>query len=501
MRRRGTSALPIFALLAFFAATPAFSQIQQSWVRTYNNAIPSGNHQALKMALDTNGNIYITGFSQNTNGNLGYATIKYAPNGNKLWVARYDSTNNPSATPAALVLDTNANAIITGTAVTVKYDTNGNQLWTAPYAGTALALQSNVNPVVSGYGTAFNTVKLSPAGNNIWTTTYTDVGPTVGQAVAADTNGNVYVSGYDAYFVEEQVQSRQLTTIKHNPVGGRLWISRDNEYGPGDGAINVGGAMIDNAGNFVVTYNTTSGNILGYITDKYSVNGALMWKSSYYFARYSVYNDDVLGIVYGLVLDNLNNVLLTGQLQFQPPPYNVFTDTYGTFKLNTGGASVWTNSYPQPPTATSTGTAITVDSANNVYVTGYSSGTNSSNNIVTIKYDSNGNQIWLESYSGQNNGSAAANAIAVDANGNVYVTGYENVAGGGTEMVLIKYAPGPIIQRQSNGTIQLHTTGVPGQSFDFQASSNFVSWLDLGTTNADTNGCVLFTDTNAPLFP
>jgi hypothetical protein len=200
-------------------------------------------------------------------------------------------------------------------------------------------------------------------------------------------------------------------------------------------------------------------------------------------------------------LDNLDNVLLTGQLQFQPPPYNVFADTYGTFKLGTNGASVWTNSYPQPPTAASTGTAIGVDSANNVYVTGYSSGTNSSNNIVTIKYDSNGNQIWLESYSGPNNGSAAGNAVAVDANGNVYVAGYETVSGGGTEMVLIRYSPVPSIQRQSNGTIQLHTTGNPGQTFDFQASTNLLSWLDIGTTNADTNGSVLFTDTNAPLFP
>ena len=62
------------------------AQIQQAWVARYNNGITGGTNQAVKMALDTNGNIYVTGFSQNTNGNLGYATFKYAPNGTQLWI-------------------------------------------------------------------------------------------------------------------------------------------------------------------------------------------------------------------------------------------------------------------------------------------------------------------------------------------------------------------------------------------------------------------------------
>ena len=60
------------------------AQIQQAWVTHYNNGITNGTHQAVKMALDSSGNIYVTGFSQNTNGNLGYVTIKYAPNGSQL---------------------------------------------------------------------------------------------------------------------------------------------------------------------------------------------------------------------------------------------------------------------------------------------------------------------------------------------------------------------------------------------------------------------------------
>src|SRR5580692_4138198 len=75
----------IICLFVLFAARPVSAQIQQAWVAKYNNGILNGTNQAVKMVLDTNGNIYATGVSQSTNGNLGYATIKYAPNGTQLW--------------------------------------------------------------------------------------------------------------------------------------------------------------------------------------------------------------------------------------------------------------------------------------------------------------------------------------------------------------------------------------------------------------------------------
>jgi hypothetical protein len=130
-----------------------------------------------------------------------------------------------------------------------------------------------------------------------------------------------------------------------------------------------------------------------------------------------------------------------------------------------------------------------------------SPGTNSGNDIVTIKYDKNGNQLWLQRYNGPGNGDDEPSAIAVDASGNVYVTGYETVAGGGTEMVTIKYAPGPFLKKQANGAFLVQAVGAAGESFVFQASTNLETWQYLGTNAADTNGTVQFLDTNAPLFP
>jgi hypothetical protein len=133
-------------------------------------------------------------------------------------------------------------------------------------------------------------------------------------------------------------------------------------------------------------------------------------------------------------------------------------------------------------------------------VTGYSPGTNGTNNIATMKYDPNGNQIWLQRYDGPSNGNDAGNAIAVDNNGNVYVAGYDTTTAGGTEMVLIKYSP-VILQVLTNGTVLLQAQGSPGESFDIQASADLINWLDLGSVLADTNGLMQFDDTNAPNYP
>ena len=161
---------------------------------------------------------------------------------------------------------------------------------------------------------------------------------------------------------------------------------------------------------------------------------------------------------------------------------------------------MWTNHFPTTPLGSSSVIRLAVDSANNSYVTGYSPGTNGTNNIVTIKYGPNGNQVWLQRYSSPGGGNAAGNAIAVDNNGNVYVTGYDTTAAGGTEIVTIKYSP-VTLQRRSDGTVILQAQGAPGENFDIEASQDLLNWLDLGTFLADTNGLLQFDDTNAPNYP
>jgi hypothetical protein len=484
----------------------ASAQIQQAWVARYNNGITNGTNQAVKMTLDSAGNIYVAGFSQNTNGNFGYVTIKYAPNGNQLWATRLDSTNYPAASPAALALDNSNNVTVTGNPLTVKYDANGTQLWTAPYAGTALAIDSTGNLIVTGFGTSFNTVKLSPQGGFIWQTTYpthppSEPGPNMPQSVLVDSTNNVYVSGFITRLYNPANPGQGtvgiLFTEKYDSNGNQVWIANSGYlstyYGVGATPVKVAGAALDPLGNIdlLISYLPFSG-INKFIFSSFSPSGNLNWLA---FPMAEVSDN----LARGLGIGRDGSVFVTGEV-----PINGGV-AYGTAKVSSNNpyGEIWAQYYQTVAGAggSSIATSITVDSADNVYVTGYSPGTNSGNDIVTIKYDNNGKQIWVERHNGPGNGDDEGNAIAVDASGNVYVTGYETTAAGGTEMVTIKYAPGPFLRKEANGKFLLQAEGSPNQNFDFQASTNLQTWQDLGTNAADSNGMVQFLDTNAPLFP
>ncbi len=68
-------------------------------------------------------------------------------------------------------------------------------------------------------------------------------------------------------------------------------------------------------------------------------------------------------------------------------------------------------------------TAMVVDKAGNVYVTGYAFNGTNDNDYVTIKYNTNGVQQWLTKYNGPGNGNDIPTALFVDKSGYVYVTG------------------------------------------------------------------------------
>jgi hypothetical protein len=475
-------------LLSSLASVLCFSasaQIQQAWVAKYNNGITNGNHQALKMALDPSGNIYVLGVSQNANTNTGYVTIKYAPNGNPLWTARYDSTNYPTATPTGFALDSSNAVAVTGDAVTVKYDANGNQLWTAPYNARAIAVDAGQNVYLTGVSSNFTTMKLNPVGSNLWTTTWSPyIPPNLSQIIKVDSSSNVYVAGMVA-IPDFSFNYAQMGTIKYDPNGNFLW--QDITETAGDpGNVHVVGMILDGSGNVYIEANFV-GTYGQFQTYQYNNDGSPGWSASNP-------TDNVSSMSHGMALDSQGNVVVTGGSTYYFP-----NNQYGTYKLGTNGNYLWGSFYPTQSSGNSVATSIAVDQGNNLYVTGESTNATSSGAIVTIKYDSNGNQLWLQRYDGPGIGNDAGNAIAVDNSGNVYVAGYETETNGFTSMILIKYSP-VTLQKQPNGNVILRAYGAPGETFDLQASTNLQTWQDLGDIVADTNGVVQYDDTNAPSF-
>jgi hypothetical protein len=315
-------------------------------------------------------------------------------------------------------------------------------------------------------------------------------GPTISQSVVVDSLTNVCVSGLDSYNNPSMGPPGPyvyLTTIKYNGAGKQLWKSSLAPE-PQFTDVQVEAAGTDSQGNVCIAAFFDPGDALTFYY--YTSVGTLLWSNG------GPDLDSGPDTVRGLAFDKSGLFTFTGQFVYTAPQYAYSTYAFGTYRGNTDGSWAWTNLYPAAPNPPSASAALALDSSGNGYVTGYSPRATTSNDIVTIAYDTNGKQLWLQRYDGPAHGDDEGNAICVDTNGNVYVAGYDTPIGGGTEMVLIKYSP-VTVKHEANGNFQLQAQGAASEPFDIQASTNLSSWQDLGDFDADTNGLLQFTDTNA----
>jgi hypothetical protein len=118
------------------------------WERRYNGPANS-NDWASAVAVDSSGNVVVTGSSCNGS-NDDYYTAKYAAaNGALLWEKRYNGPGNASDGASAVAVDANGNVVVTG------YSSNGtnSDYYTAKYAaadGTLLWEKRYLNGSASG---------------------------------------------------------------------------------------------------------------------------------------------------------------------------------------------------------------------------------------------------------------------------------------------------------------------------------------------------------------
>jgi hypothetical protein len=349
----------VFVICLLFPAV-LLAQIQQAWLATYNNGLTNGTHQAVLMKLDSAGNIIVTGFSQNTNNNLDYVTIKYASNGTRLWAARYNSTNNADDQPRGLAVDQAGNVYVTGTSDTLKYNSAGLKQWSAAYSGQALAVDTNGNVYVTGFlSNVFSTVKLDESGSNVWVRTIDFPGHTAdgSHQIAVDTAGNAYVAGQVGCDNFEYVG---YGLIKYDPDGNQLWgvWGISNAFGCTAIKANVKAVAVDAATGDV----TVTGNLLGsggydFATVRYASDSTLKWR----YLRAFTSSDSCTG----MALDALGRIYLSGGLA------NIETGVFVSMKLTTTGTQEWMRSYPADfYQGKHFGHGVAIDIAGNVYVTG-----------------------------------------------------------------------------------------------------------------------------------
>lgn len=246
-------------------------------------------------------------------------------------------------------------------------------------------------------------------------------------SMTVDNQGNVYVTG----FSKGDLTGRDIATIKYNTSGKQIWAARYNDDNSNkDDAANA--IFVDGSGNVYVTgYSTGLTSFKDFITIKYSSSGNPLWISKYNGKG----NDDDLS--YAVSVDGLGNVIVTG--------YSVgltSSEDYLTIKYNSAGAEQWINFYDNPEMDDiDIANSMILDGSGNIYVTGYSIGNGSAEDYATVKYNSAGNELWVRRYNGTANDYDITSGIALDGSGNIIVTGYSVGIGSAEDYATVKYDP------------------------------------------------------------
>ena len=296
-------------------ATVKYSNLgEQLWVARYNGPASSNDYPAA-LAVDIDGNIYVTGYSHNTGNNYDYATVKYNSSGSLEWAVRYDAPGNSDDRAYALAVDpdiTNPNVYVTGGSkidkyydyATVKYNADGNEEWVVRvtasmrYDGAmAIVVDTEKNICVTGsLANKFTTIKYNLDGNVEWQAHAKSGRAT---AIALDYYDNVYVTGTDG----------QYTTIKYASTGKQVWVVHEPS---GDVITDI---VTDNNGNV-------------YVTVKYNSLGERLWGKSYDSESDITMNP-------ALTIDNTDYVNVVGQRR----------NDFITIKYNNDGVQEWDKSY------------------------------------------------------------------------------------------------------------------------------------------------------------
>ncbi|MBI2266648.1 MAG: SBBP repeat-containing protein [Armatimonadetes bacterium] len=251
------------------------------WTQTYAGPA-GGTDQGQGITTDVSGNVYVIGSEDPGGGNDDIWIRKYRGDGAILWTRSYDSGAGSFDSGEGIAVDVSGNVYVTGY-VTVpgqneniwvrKYDSNGNTLWTQTYnspgnfpdLGQGIAVDSQGNVYVAGaegrydLGQSLNAWvrKYDADGNPLWTRTHNSPANSVDLArrVTVDSAGNVYVIGYETR--QDLGQQENIWIRKYDTNGNAFWTeTHDGTANGNDTGYDI---FVDTLGQVFVTGYTLRG--------------------------------------------------------------------------------------------------------------------------------------------------------------------------------------------------------------------------------------------------
>jgi uncharacterized delta-60 repeat protein len=428
----------------------AMAQPALAWSQRYNG-LPDYSDEARDIVVDNSGNSYVTGSAFGANGTLDIVTIKYSSSGQQLWLQSYNGTANDNDEGYDIQLGDSNNVYVcgysknTGTMqdlTVIKYNSSGVLQWARTYngsfnnydVGNALALDANGNVYVTGietnstYTYDFATLKYSTGGTQMWVQTYNGPGNFNDEArdIVLDAAGNVYVAGTQDTFFASQPNA-DMVLIKYDNSGAQQW--RRVYDSPSHGYEYAKNLVIDGTGQLIMSgYAFVTGNGNDIFLLKYNSSGAFQWIQSYNYSGTSFEQPNAMTI------DSQNNIIVAAQ-----GIGSSGNNDYVTVKYNSGGTFQWASRYSFSSTSEDRAYGICMGDSSTIFVTGFCTPSANNKDIATVKYDANGNQLYVLQFSHTANKDDIGNAVAFKA-GDIYVTGLSTPPNGNSDYITLRYS-------------------------------------------------------------
>jgi hypothetical protein len=438
-RPAGLTKLVLLVLaLSVFGAAQAYAAVAgaQLWAKHYSSGSPAGDTPAA-IGFDRDNNVLLAGKSASD-----YATIKYSPAGKRQWIKKYSHRLSSEEEVAGLAVDRSAGVVVTGTTrkpggrgdiLTVKYGAKGGLKWARTYdqlgkedQAVAVAVDSNNNSYVAGYSAGdFVTIKYDPLGKQQWVKRFNSPFNKVDRptALTVDSDNNVYVVGSS----RGANTDFDVITIKYGSGGGTKWTRRHAEAGGRDDEPVA--VAVDRNGNVFVAATTRGSDYRGdYLAIKYDAAGNKKWTrrhagSGFMGARAA-----------DGAVDRNGNFYVTGTVEG-----GSYNNDLQTLKYSPKGELRWSRRYDS--SGYDIASKLAVDRSGNILATGMSFTESTGYTLVTMKYDTLGQRVWLKKYKGGADYGDAVD-LASDRADNALVLGlYGSFSAQGTGFATVKYAP------------------------------------------------------------